>query len=96
MKFLEVLETSTEMKSIFGSRIKAITKEEYQELTKLLMEAGVEEEVSAMTCSRKRACYGLLSLIALLHEVKRYEDTPYRLVKRQEVLKEIQQIVSWL
>lgn len=96
MKFLEFIETSTQVKSIFGSRVKALTEEEYRELTELFVEAGVEEEVSEMICSRKRACHGLLSLIALLHEVKQYENTPYRLVKRQEALKEIQQIVSWL
>ena len=96
MKFLEFIEASTQVKSIFGSRVKALTEEEYRELTELFVEAGVEEEVSETICSRKRACHGLLSLIALLHEVKQYENTPYRLVKRQEALKEIQQIVSWL
>ena len=96
MKFLEFIEASTQVKSIFGSRMKALTEEEYRELTELFVEAGVEEEVSETICSRKRACHGLLSLIALLHEIKQYENTPYRLVKRQEALKEIQQIVSWL
>ncbi|MBQ8992745.1 MAG: hypothetical protein IJ085_01195 [Turicibacter sp.] len=96
MKFLEFIEASTQVKSIFGSRVKALTEEEYRELTELFVEAGVEEEVSETICSRKRACHGLLSLIALLHEIKQYENTPYRLVKRQEALKEIQQIVSWL
>ena len=50
MKFLEFIETSTQVKSIFGSRVKALTEEEYRELTELFVEAGVEEEVSEMIC----------------------------------------------
>ena len=96
MQFLEFMEISKQVESMFGTRIGALTDEEYTAITKLFEEAGVEEEVSQVVCSPKRASRGLLSLAALVHEQEYHEQTPYRVVRRQQALEEVKRIVAWL
>ena len=96
MQFLEFIKLSQEKGTLFSTLIQPLTDEEYTALYELFEEAGVKEEVEQVRCSRKRASYGLLSLLALIHEQKEVKGGAYQFIRHQQALEEVRRIVAWL
>lgn len=96
MQFLEFLKLSQEEGTLFSRLARPLSVEDYTALQELFEEAGVTEELEDLVCSRKRASFGLLSLLALIHEERELKGSAYYFTKHQQALNEVRRIVSWL